>query len=222
MFKIIVSVSVFLIFAYIGTLFSGCSDGWISPSIGHRGACSHHGGVSGIPGMFALLGIIVGGIVFFKLSRRDYRLNHEANSLNLKHTSNLNNCSKADSYAEKQLVASIEKCIDDNQFPMLKIYIYSHCLIQCEIRNKKGGYDCYSRTLNRSRMDELLLTMQNTIAGEKSISNISEYKQYFILMSLSENTQNFTGTIIETIHHPRFLKLRNIMIDALPVLSRKL
>lgn len=25
---------------------SGCVDGWESPSIGSRGACSHHGGVS--------------------------------------------------------------------------------------------------------------------------------------------------------------------------------
>jgi hypothetical protein len=29
-------------FILVGT---GCSDGWSSPSIGRRGACSHHGGV---------------------------------------------------------------------------------------------------------------------------------------------------------------------------------
>lgn len=47
-FKIAISVAVFIFFTLIGSLFSGCIDGWASPSIGHSGACSHHGGVSGM------------------------------------------------------------------------------------------------------------------------------------------------------------------------------
>lgn len=31
--------------AFSDPMLVGCEDGWRSPSIGHRGACSHHGGV---------------------------------------------------------------------------------------------------------------------------------------------------------------------------------
>jgi len=35
---------------YAGTTPAHCADGWASPSISRRGACSHHGGVvAGIP-----------------------------------------------------------------------------------------------------------------------------------------------------------------------------
>jgi len=33
-----------------------CGDGWHSPSIGRRGACSHHGGVDRIAGNLVLFG----------------------------------------------------------------------------------------------------------------------------------------------------------------------
>jgi hypothetical protein len=35
-----------------------CADGWVSPSIGHRGACSHHHGVAG-PSIVDLLGLVL-------------------------------------------------------------------------------------------------------------------------------------------------------------------
>ena len=40
-----------------------CKDGWASPSIGRRGACSHHGGVGTTPGSYGLpLSIFLGWI----------------------------------------------------------------------------------------------------------------------------------------------------------------
>lgn len=41
----------------------GCSDGFLSPSIGSRGACSHHGGVSffskiKLPLIFSITGLV--------------------------------------------------------------------------------------------------------------------------------------------------------------------
>lgn len=52
------------VFALIG-LVSGpavCSDGWASLSIGLRGACPHHGGVSRKP---FLIGMLSGGVIGF-------------------------------------------------------------------------------------------------------------------------------------------------------------
>ena len=38
-----------------------CRDGWASPSIGERGACSHHGGVSHSRDFLVLLAATIGG-----------------------------------------------------------------------------------------------------------------------------------------------------------------
>ncbi len=62
MFRLVISLIVLAVFVYLGTLFSGCSDGWGSTSIGSRGACSHHGGVSSIPMILYTLGVI--GAIF--------------------------------------------------------------------------------------------------------------------------------------------------------------
>lgn len=43
-FNIILSVIIGIVMTAIGT-YRGCSDGWLSTSIGRQGACSHHGGV---------------------------------------------------------------------------------------------------------------------------------------------------------------------------------
>jgi hypothetical protein len=51
------SVVVFFIAWSVGLSLVGglvCSDGWASGSIGHSGACSHHGGVSRLPQILAL------------------------------------------------------------------------------------------------------------------------------------------------------------------------
>lgn len=56
-----------------------CRDGWQSPSIGRRGACSHHGGVdrSGRVWLFmALGGGVLGGLGFYH-SALGYRLGGE-------------------------------------------------------------------------------------------------------------------------------------------------
>ena len=40
---------------------ASCRDGWHSPSIGRRGACSHHGGVASSPLLFELMLSILAG-----------------------------------------------------------------------------------------------------------------------------------------------------------------
>jgi hypothetical protein len=44
-----------------------CRDGWSSPSIGHKGACSHHGGVS--TNYTMLFGLIAGFGAYFVAKR---------------------------------------------------------------------------------------------------------------------------------------------------------
>jgi hypothetical protein len=55
-------VVVFFIAWLVGLALVGgvaCSDGWASGSIGHSGACSHHGGVSRLPHILALFAAAV-------------------------------------------------------------------------------------------------------------------------------------------------------------------
>ena len=58
-FSVIAGVVVFIAVARLSGP-AHCVDGWMSSSIGHRGACSHHGGVSDNP-LDLLLGIIGAG-----------------------------------------------------------------------------------------------------------------------------------------------------------------
>lgn len=60
------SILLFFILFFIGKQIEGpstvsCADGWDSPSIGRRGACSHHGGVvhhgTGIPSLLIALAL---------------------------------------------------------------------------------------------------------------------------------------------------------------------
>jgi len=45
---------------------SSCSDGFASLSIGSRGACSHHGGVSSVEGIVAIIIAAVASYLVFK------------------------------------------------------------------------------------------------------------------------------------------------------------
>jgi hypothetical protein len=59
-------VLIFLILFFIGHQIIGgtkCNDGWMSPSIGTQGACSHHGGVNHTPRNIVLIISIVGGVL---------------------------------------------------------------------------------------------------------------------------------------------------------------
>jgi hypothetical protein len=62
-----------LIIAFSGPV--TCRDGWQSPSIGRRGACSHHGGVGSGPMLPALFGggTVGYGIFLFRMRRRAAR-----------------------------------------------------------------------------------------------------------------------------------------------------
>jgi len=58
------TIFTFLALLILGNIlfgYTGCRDGWSSPSIGTQGACSHHGGVTS---NFGLIFIIVGAISF--------------------------------------------------------------------------------------------------------------------------------------------------------------
>lgn len=71
-------LSIFLFLAtiiLIGTLFGAavCSDGWASGSIGSRGACSHHGGVSSIPAVVSFIAACIATIVFNSYVDGKYR-----------------------------------------------------------------------------------------------------------------------------------------------------
>lgn len=68
MFRLIISLIVLAVFVYLGMQFSGCSDGWGSSSIGSRGACSHHGGVSSIPWIFSIIGAVAAVFTYILLS----------------------------------------------------------------------------------------------------------------------------------------------------------
>ena len=55
-----------------------CADGWASGSIGHRGACSHHGGVSGPKGgtllfVFAAAAGIAVGLMLQRRAKRNIK-----------------------------------------------------------------------------------------------------------------------------------------------------
>lgn len=61
---------------FVGILLAGtvtCSDGWASPSIGRRGACSHHGEVNSLPRLLALLAAAAAAVCFHRFRLRRAR-----------------------------------------------------------------------------------------------------------------------------------------------------
>lgn len=68
------TVAFFILALFVGHHLVGaatCADGWRSGSIGHAGACSHHGGVSRLPGMVVLVASYFLALLFhrFRASR---------------------------------------------------------------------------------------------------------------------------------------------------------
>ena len=77
-YKYRLRISVFLfVFAIIAAniLLGGpfCSDGWSSSSIGSRGACSHHGGVSSTLGVISFVSAILAVVLFNSHVNKKYR-----------------------------------------------------------------------------------------------------------------------------------------------------
>lgn len=69
----VVPILIFVLLFAIGSFLVGeavCSDGWASPSIGKRGACSSHGGVRKWPGYLVLIFSLVAA-VFYYIKRND-------------------------------------------------------------------------------------------------------------------------------------------------------
>jgi hypothetical protein len=90
--KIIVFICFILVFIIARVIFgTGCVDGFASQSIGSRGACSHHGGVSSVGGFFALVISCITSFILFKLIKvtiteeeiRQIRREYKNNDYNL-------------------------------------------------------------------------------------------------------------------------------------------
>jgi hypothetical protein len=62
-FSVVAGVVVFIAVARLSGP-AHCVDGWMSSSIGHRGACSHHGGVADNP-LDLLFGIAAGFLAYY-------------------------------------------------------------------------------------------------------------------------------------------------------------
>ena len=71
-----VSVILFVLtYVFVLALIGGavCSDGWSSGSIGSRGACSHHGGVSKIPGIISFVFSCIAVFYYNSYVDKNYR-----------------------------------------------------------------------------------------------------------------------------------------------------
>ncbi|WP_162939912.1 hypothetical protein [Pectobacterium parmentieri] len=96
LFRLIISFFIVVVFFILGLALSGCVDGWGSSSIGLRGACSHHGGVSRLPVILNMIGIAISVFLFFWLpdffgKRKSNELaDRQANNSNSNGNSNSN------------------------------------------------------------------------------------------------------------------------------------
>jgi hypothetical protein len=63
-FSVVGGVVVFVLAGHLMSGQSHCVDGWMSHSIGHRGACSHHGGVADNP-LDLILGVAAGFLAYY-------------------------------------------------------------------------------------------------------------------------------------------------------------
>ena len=77
---VLVAIATFVLCLYIGKSIVGptvCNDGWASPSLGKRGACSYHGGVNRTPTnlvmLFSLLISSVSGYQIHRLLERQHQ-----------------------------------------------------------------------------------------------------------------------------------------------------
>lgn len=228
MLKVIASISVFIIFTVIGSLFSGCNDGWLSASIGSRGACSHHGGVSGMPGLFMFVGFVAGVFLFLKLSSKNSIHHDDSNAIDtsIRNVENVNSRglikTTIKNDEKKELIASFEKYSEKNKNPLLKVFVYSNGLLLCELINKNDGYDCFIRKLNMTRMNDLQTTLENVFLhdGNEFLTGVN--LRYFKLRFFSDNARRHSEIVIGNFNEPKLLRLKNIIIDAFPVVARKM
>ncbi len=179
------AVATFLLFWYFSSFFTGCSDGWGSSSIGLRGACSYHGGVSKIPIIIIFFGFIASLFVFFISfnSGSDTRENNisffESENKDVSSTKNTYKNDKIES--KRELSVSIEN-YNDKKFS--KIFIYSDGLM---IKEFHGGKNYKVKT---QRVNVNIILKINSIINEGSVSAVNstidgEIKGY--LVRLFEN-----------------------------------
>lgn len=151
--KISLSVATFLLFWYVSSFFTGCSDGWGSSSIGLRGACSYHGGVSKLPIIIIFLGLIASFFVFFLFpdsesatSKKDTFpvVNKESNESIPKIKTNTHNEIKV----KRELKIEIEN-LNDKKFS--KIFIYSDGLFIKEF-NPENKMRVSTKRINKNKI----------------------------------------------------------------------
>ncbi|HHN5526683.1 TPA: hypothetical protein ACQ49S_004895 [Klebsiella aerogenes] len=227
-FKIAISIAVFIFFTLIGSLFSGCNDGWASPSIGHSGACSHHGGVSGMPGLFMFIGFVAGVFAFLKLSSINRMRHREKSSIDtvVRNVERLDNHEAKNTASnlqkKKELISSIEKYARKNQEPQLKIFFYSDGLLLCEVLNRSRRYELFTKKLNALKLHDLQVVLKDTLTQNSYKPCTSDSGDYIKITVFSDNAHLHSEIILKNLNEPSMLKLKNILINALPVLAAKL
>lgn len=76
-------VFLLLLFCLIGVVGgAGCVDGWASGVIGRSGACSHHGGVSRLPGLLAFFASLILAGVFHNWRAKRWARRSKSDSRN--------------------------------------------------------------------------------------------------------------------------------------------
>ncbi|HDO6857774.1 hypothetical protein [Klebsiella pneumoniae] len=184
--KISLSVATFLLFWYVSRFFTGCSDGWGSSSIGLRGACSYHGGVSKLPIIIIFLGLIASFFVFFLFpdsesatSKKDTFPvgNKESNESIPKIKTNTHNEIKV----KRELKIEIEN-LNDKKFS--KIFIYSDGLFIKEF-NPENKMKVSTKRINKNKILKISNLLREGKGG--AINPILDVEAKGYLVRLFEN-----------------------------------
>ncbi|WP_407579531.1 hypothetical protein [Citrobacter koseri] len=228
MFKFLISLAVFIGFSFLGASFSGCVDGWASPSIGHRGACSHHGGVSSIPNFFIAIGLIAAFLTYFKLSSWVKRIKNDENvssvnnkcSENGRITHSTSDAIKAiDTILEpNELVVSIIKLDTNKGKPQINIFCYSNGKILCEIqKNTKSEH--YSKKLNSEQLDSLISSLVNIINNDNEDKTADSGYVLYDFSFYSNNAKEKKSKWLYSLNNSNAIIVKYKLIESFPVLS---
>lgn len=151
--KISLSIATFLFFWYVSGFFTGCSDGWDSSSIGLRGACSYHGGVSKLPIIIVFFGFIASFFVFFLFPKSgDLASENDISPVETKNMrgsiSKIKTKTKSETKVNRELKIEIAN-LNDEKFS--KIFIYSDGLFIKEF-NPESKIKVSTKRINKNKI----------------------------------------------------------------------